>query len=48
VIQILSQLLITRHTRRVVHNDPPPTDDDDGPSPGRKPCRPVPGPEADA
>ncbi len=48
VIQILSALLITRHTRRVVHNDPPPSDSDDGPSRGRKPCRLVPGPEADA
>jgi len=41
LIQVLTQLLITRHTRRVVHNDPPSLDDDgvDGCDPSPNPRR---------
>jgi hypothetical protein len=47
VIQVLSQLLITRHTRRVVYSDPPsPDDGHSGPDPCPDPCGAYAGAEA--
>lgn len=51
LIQILSAILITRHTRRVIHHDPSPTDHDcccDRPDSSTSESDPAPGPAAGA
>lgn len=40
LIQLLSQVLITRHTRRVIHNVPPPPDNFSSTDCGSDPCQP--------
>jgi hypothetical protein len=49
LIQVLSQVLITRHTRRVIHHDSPPDSNEPGcHCPGSDPCEPQSGPCPDA